>query len=438
MRVGVQMAKLVIRGGNKLHGEVKISGAKNSALSIIVAAALATEGECILNNIPKDSDVGTICLILRSLGVQVWFDQDDKLHVVGATLSEHRAPYDLVRKMRASFYTAGLLIARLGRAEVPLPGGCAIGSRPVDFHIRGFTQMGADITIEHGFMKATCEKLTGTNFFINRSSVGTTINLMVAATLAEGVTVLENCAKEPEIVDLAIFLNGMGAKIRGAGTDIIRIEGVEKLHGIEYSIIPDRIEAGTYMFATAITGGDVVIKDVVVEHLRSPLSKIEETGVIVERGATEVRVYAPNRLQTVDIETAPYPGFPTDLQQPLVACMCVADGTSIVRENIFDRFRYVDELRRMGADIRVERETAIVRGVEQLTGAPVEVTDLRAGAALVIAGLAASGETEIYGLDIIDRGYEALEEKFRKLGADIKRIETHDGIDAFVEMQSKV
>jgi len=380
--------------------------------------------------------VGTICLILRSLGVDVWFDEDDKLHVVGATLREHQAPYDLVRKMRASFYTAGLLLARLGRAEVPLPGGCAIGSRPVDFHIRGFSQMGADIAIEHGFMKAKCRKLTGTNYYINRSSVGTTMNMMMAASLAEGTTILENCAKEPEVVDLAIFLNGMGAQIRGAGTDVIRVDGVEKLHGIEYSIIPDRIEAGTFMFAAAITGGDVLIKDIVIEHLRSPISKIEEAGVTVEKGATEIRVIAPEKLQSIDVETAPYPGFPTDLQQPLVACMSVADGTSVIRENIFDRFRYVDELRRMGADIKVERETAIIRGVPQLTGAPVEVTDLRAGAALVIAALKAAGTTEVYGVDDIDRGYERFEDKLRGLGASVQRVETHEGIDAFAQIRS--
>ncbi|HOB09359.1 MAG: UDP-N-acetylglucosamine 1-carboxyvinyltransferase [Limnochordia bacterium] len=430
------MAKLVIQGGNRLQGEVRISGAKNSALPIIVAAALAVEGECVLDNIPKNNDVGTICLILRSLGVDVWFDEDDKLHVVGATLREHQAPYDLVRKMRASFYTAGLLLARLGRAEVPLPGGCAIGSRPVDFHIRGFSQMGADIAIEHGFMKAKCRKLTGTNYYINRSSVGTTMNMMMAASLAEGTTILENCAKEPEVVDLAIFLNGMGAQIRGAGTDVIRVDGVEKLHGIEYSIIPDRIEAGTFMFAAAITGGDVLIKDIVIEHLRSPISKIEEAGVTVEKGATEIRVIAPEKLQSIDVETAPYPGFPTDLQQPLVACMSVADGTSVIRENIFDRFRYVDELRRMGADIKVERETAIIRGVPQLTGAPVEVTDLRAGAALVIAALKAAGTTEVYGVDDIDRGYERFEDKLRGLGASVQRVETHEGIDAFAQIRS--
>lgn len=429
------MARLLIEGGQPLSGEVTVSGAKNSALPIIVAAALATEGKCVLNNVPRDSDVGTICLILRGLGVDVWFDSDNKLHIDGKNLKGYQAPYDLVRKMRASFYCAGLLLARLGKAEVPLPGGCAIGSRPVDFHIRGFSQMGAEVVIEHGFMKAHCDELKGANYYINRSSVGTTINLMIAASLAKGTTVLENCAKEPEIVDLAIFLNGMGARIRGAGTDIIRIEGVGSLRGIEYSIIPDRIEAGTYVFATAAAGGDIVIKNVVAEHLRSPLIKIEEAGVIIEKGDNQIRVIAPKRLKAIDLETAPYPGFPTDLQQPLVAAMCLADGTSVIRENIFDRFRYVDELRRMGADIKVERETAIIRGLSQLTGAPVEVTDLRAGAALVIAGLAATGVTEIYGLDIIDRGYEDLEGKLRGLGAKIKREETRSAYDVFEQIE---
>ncbi|NLM40113.1 MAG: UDP-N-acetylglucosamine 1-carboxyvinyltransferase [Firmicutes bacterium] len=425
------MARLIIEGGRPLQGTVNISGAKNSALAIIVAAALATEGECVLENVPRVGDVGTICLILRSLGVEVWFDKEGLLHVNGRTLSRYQAPYHLVRKMRASFYTAGLLLARLGRAEVPLPGGCAIGSRPVDYHIRGFSQMGAEVTIEHGFMKAACERLKGTHFYINRSSVGTTVNLMIAASLSEGVTVLENAAKEPEVVDLAIFLNGMGAKIRGAGTDVIRIEGVPSLRGIEYSIIPDRIEAGTFMCAAAITGGDVTLKNVVPEHLRAPILKLEEAGVTIEKGATELRVIASDRLLPIEVETTPYPGFPTDLQQPFVACMTVADGTSVIRETIFDRFRYVDELRRMGADIKTERETAIIRGVPKLTGAPVEITDLRAGAALAIAALAAEGTTELYGIEILDRGYEGFEDKLRALGAAAKREETIEGIDIF-------
>lgn len=415
------MSVLIIEGGRPLRGSVDISGAKNSALAIVVAAALATEGECVLDNIPQGSDVNTICQILQDLGVEVWYDDQRRLHVRGDTLSKHKASYELVRRMRASFYSAGLLLARLGKAEVPLPGGCAIGSRPVDFHIKGFAQLGAEVVIEHGYMKAEATRLKGAHIYINRSSVGTTINLMIAASLAEGTTVLENAAKEPEVVDLAIFLNGMGAKIRGAGTESIRIEGVEKLRGIEYSIIPDRIEAGTFMLATAITGGDVVLRNVVAEHLRVPIVKMEEAGVRVTRSGTELRVVAPRRLKAVDVETLPYPGFPTDLQQPFVAAMCLADGTSVVRETIFDRFRYVDELRRMGADIKTEQNTAIVRGVPQLTGAPVEVTDLRAGAALAIAALAAQGRTELYGAEIIDRGYEFFEEKLRSLGANIYR-----------------
>ncbi|HHU60832.1 MAG: UDP-N-acetylglucosamine 1-carboxyvinyltransferase [Bacillota bacterium] len=413
------MSRLIIEGGKPLKGSVEISGAKNSALAIIVAAALATEGESVLENIPHGSDVGTVCEILRDLGAEVWFDDDNKLHIRGQNLYKHQASYDLVRKMRASFYSAGLLLARLGKAEVPLPGGCAIGSRPVDFHIKGFTQMGAEVAIEHGYMKAKAENLKGAQIYVNRASVGTTINLMIAASLAEGTTILENAAKEPEVVDVAIFLNGMGARVRGAGTEVIRIEGVDKLRGIEYSIIPDRIEAGTFLFAAAITGGDVLLESVVAEHLRVPIVKLEEAGVIITRGDNNLRVQAPNRLKPVDVETMPYPGFPTDLQQPLVAAMCLADGTSVVRETIFDRFRYVDELRRMGADIKTDQGTAIIRGVPSLTSAPVEITDLRAGAALAIAGLAAEGRTELNGVEILERGYEFFADKLRQLGAKV-------------------
>ncbi|HHY15922.1 MAG TPA: UDP-N-acetylglucosamine 1-carboxyvinyltransferase [Firmicutes bacterium] len=415
------MSRLVIEGGKPLQGSLEISGAKNSALAIIVAAALAAEGESILENIPRGSDITTVCEILQELGAEASFDQSHRLHINGQGLHKSRASYDLVRKMRASFYSAGLLLARLGRAEVPLPGGCAIGSRPVDFHIKGFSQMGAEVVIEHGYMKARAERLRGTQIYVNRASVGTTINLMIAASLAEGTTVLENAAKEPEVVDLAIFLNGMGARIRGAGTEVIRIEGVQSLRGIEYSIIPDRIEAGTFMFAAAITGGEVLLRSVVAEHLRVPIVKLEEAGVVVSRRSNDLLIKAPARLQPVDVETMPYPGFPTDLQQPLVAAMSTADGTSVVRETIFDRFRYIDELRRMGADIKTERGTAIIRGVKQLTGAPVEITDLRAGAALAVAALAAEGRTDLYGVEILDRGYEFFEDKLRRLGANIRR-----------------
>lgn len=417
--------KLVINGGRPLSGTVWVSGAKNSALAIIVAAALA-RGESVLDNVPRDTDVYTICMILRALGARVFFDDSGKLHVSGEGLESCQAPYELVRKMRASFYVAGLLLAKLRRAEVPLPGGCALGSRPVDFHIRGFQQLGADIVIEHGYMKAVAERLRGTKIYINRSSVGTTVNMLLAASAATGQTVLENAAKEPEVVDLAIYLNAMGASIRGAGTDVIKVEGTEDMRGVEYSILADRIEAGTFMIAAAITQGDIVIQNPIADHMRSPILKLQETGVDLQEQGNELRVSSRVRPKAVDLETAPYPGFPTDLQQPFVALMSVADGTSVVRETVFDRFRFVDELRRMGADIKVERDTAIVRGVSELTGAPVEATDLRAGSALVLAGLAAEGTTEVSGVEFIDRGYENFDEKLRALGADVIRV-SEDG-----------
>lgn len=419
------VAKLLIRGGTPLKGMVNISGAKNSALPIIVAACLA-DGESILENIPQDIDVYTISLILRELGAEIWFDERKHLHVIPDGLDRYQASYDLVRKMRASFYVTGLLLARLGKAEVPLPGGCALGSRPVDYHLKGFQSLGAKINIEHGFVKAEADELVGSKIYINRSSVGTTINLMLAASRAKGTTILENAAKEPEVVDLAIYLNSMGARIRGAGTDVIRIDGVDTLKGTEYGIIADRIEAGTFMVACGITNGELVLGNVVPEHLRSTILKSEEAGLDIEEGTNTIRVRSTGRPLSVDLETAPYPGFPTDLQQPFAAMMSIADGTSIIRETIFDRFRYVDELRRMGADIRVDRDTAIIRGVSELTGAQVEATDLRAGAALVLAALAAKGETEISGVELVDRGYEHLDVKLRQLGADVERVPEGD------------
>lgn len=413
------MGRIVIRGGRTLSGRVTVSGAKNSAMAILAAAALA-DGECVLENVPQGTAVLTMCMILRSLGAEVHLDSQGRLHVNGRGLNQHQAPYDLVRRERGSFYVSGLLLARLGRAKVPLPGGCAIGSRPVDFHIRGFQQLGAEVGIEHGYMQAVANRLVGTNLFVGRQSVGTTINLMLAATRAEGTTTLENAAKEPEVVDVAIFLNSMGARIRGAGTDVIRIEGVSSLRPTSYSIIADRVEAGTFMTCVAMAGGEIRIDNVVPEHLRSPILKLIEAGVQIEELDSAVVVRASGRRVACDVETAPYPGFPTDLQQPFVALMTLAEGTSVVRETIFDRFRYVDELRRMGADIRVERDTAIVRGVDRLTGAPVEVTDLRAGAAMVVAALGANGETQIHGAELIDRGYEHLTEKLSSLGAQIE------------------
>lgn len=414
------MEKFTVDGGSRLTGTVRVSGSKNSALGILVGAALA-DGECLLHNMPDETDIRIMIEILNELGVRAEWTGPDTLRVVTTHLRSYQAPYELVRRMRASFYVAGLLLARVGKAEVPLPGGCSLGSRPVDYHIKGFQALGADVTISHGLMKAEATRLVGTKLYINRSSVGTTVNMMLAASLAEGQTVLENAAKEPEIVDLAIFLNGMGAKIKGAGTNVIKIEGVRRLSGTEYAIIPDRVEAGTLMIAAACSRGDVIVEEVVPEHLRAVVLNLQEAGVTVEEDATRFHVVAKERPRAVDTETSPYPGFPTDLQQPFVALMATAEGTSIIRETIFDRFRYVDELRRMGADIKVERDTAIVRGVERLTGAPVEVTDLRAGAALLCAALAADGRTEMVGVEHIDRGYENIDLKLGSLGAKITR-----------------
>lgn len=422
------MARILIRGGQPLQGSVAVSGSKNSALAIMAAAAMAEE-ECILENIPRQHDVWTMAMILRSLGADVWFDADDRLHIDGAGIHHSSPPYELVRRIRASFYVAGLLLSLRGYAEVPLPGGCSIGSRPVNFHIKGFERLGAKVVIEHGHMKAEAPKLTGTRLFINRASVGTTINMLLAACKAEGTTFLENAAKEPEVVDVAIFLNSMGARIRGAGTDIIRIDGADRLRGVTHTIIPDRLEAATFAMAVGAVGGHVTLTNVMPEHLRSPLLKLMESGVAVTENDAQLTVACDGPLQAVDIETAVYPGFPTDLQQPFVSMLSIAEGTSLIRETVFDgRFRYVDELRRLGADIKVERDTAIIRGVDRLTGAPVEITDLRAGAALVVAGLAAEGETELNEVGILDRGYELLDAKLCSLGADVVRLDD-DGPD---------
>ncbi len=391
------MAVFRIAGGAPLYGHVTVGGSKNSALAILAAAALA-EGESVLENIPKHTDVYVMCRILEELGVRVWVDQKGRFHVDGRGLSRYTPSYDLARRIRGSIYTAGLLLARFGRAEVPLPGGCAIGSRGVDFHIKGFQQLGADVSIEHGLIKAETAGLVGTKIYINRASVGATVNMMLAAVLAKGTTVLENAAKEPEVVDLAIFLNAMGAKIRGAGTDVIKIQGVSKLQPAEYSIIPDRLEAGTFMIAVGACGGEVTLHNVVPEHLRTPVIKLKEAGLHIEAGDSELVVRSHKRPVSVDVETAVYPGFPTDLQQPFVAMMSVAEGTSVVRETIFsDRFRYVDELGGWEPTSRWSRTPPSCGEFERLTGAPVEVSDLRAGAALVIAALAADGETRVDG-----------------------------------------
>lgn len=420
------MDKLVVTGGRPLRGSIKVSGGKNSSLAVITAACLAPDIS-VLENVPHCRDVFTLEAILETLGVQIEL-QHGRMTIDARPLHAHVVPYDLCRQMRASFYTAGLLLGRMGRAEVPLPGGCVIGSRPVDFHLRGFAALGADVIIEHGYMKVSAGRLAGTNFFVPRSSVGTTINLMLAASLAEGVATLENAAREPEVVDTAVSLNLMGARIKGAGTNVVTIEGVNELHGASYTIIPDRLEAGTYLIAAAATGGNVLVEHMIPEHVSALLTKFEESGAVVERDPDGVRVRADRRCRGVHVDTAPYPGFATDLHPPFAALLARAAGHSTIRETIFEsRFGYADELRRMGADIRVEGDTAIIIGVPYLTGAPVEALDIRAGAAVVIAALAAQGVSEIAGLENLDRGYEQLEAKLTSLGADVRRVEVRGG-----------
>jgi UDP-N-acetylglucosamine 1-carboxyvinyltransferase len=415
------MSKFVVTGGNRLQGSVRVSGSKNSTSALMFAAALGKD-DVILSNIPFNSDVITMSEILKSIGVKVEFSGQSVI-INGRNITNHQPPYELVRRIRASVYTAGLLLGRLGIADVAMPGGDEIGTRPIDLHIRGFQTLGAEVSIEHGQMICKSIGLKGATYYINKVSVGATINMMLAAVLADGVTILDNPAKEPEVVDCAILLNSMGAKIRGAGTASIKIEGVESLHGCEHTPIPDRIEAGTFMIATAAIGGDVQVNNVITEHLRMVISKLREAGVEIIEGDNDIRVICNHRLKTVDVDTGVYPGFATDLQAPFGVLLSKAEGTGIICETVFDnRFRYIDELRRMGADIKVERDTAIFRGVERLSGAPVVGTDIRAGVALVIAGLMAEGITEVSGACHIDRGYEHFDEKLRNLGAEINRV----------------
>lgn len=418
---GTRMERLHITGGVRLRGRIRVTGAKNSSLAVIAAAALAPD-RSVIENIPRCRDVLTLLEILRALGVRAEFHRTGRLDVDSRQITSHVAPYDLCRQMRASVYTAGMLLARLGRAEVPLPGGCVIGSRPVDFHIRGFETLGARVVTEHGYLKARARRLRPATYYVPRSSVGTTINLMLASSRTPGITTLQNAAREPEVVDTAVFLSLMGARVRGAGTSTITVEGTSELHGASYTIIPDRIEAGTYLIAAAATHGDVLIEDLIPEHSTALLTKLADAGVTVETSPTGVRVRADADLRAIDIDTAPYPGFATDLHPQCAAMLATVSGRSAIRETIFEkRFGYVDELRRMGADIRVEGDTATITGVPHLTGAPVEAVDIRAGAAMVIAALQAHGETEITGVENLDRGYEALEDKLRSLGAQIER-----------------
>ncbi|WP_291651770.1 UDP-N-acetylglucosamine 1-carboxyvinyltransferase [Clostridium sp.] len=417
------MEKLVINGGKVLKGSVDINGAKNSAVAILPAAIMASEGKCIIDNVPDIEDVHCLERILTSLGCSVNKLDNNTLEIDATDVRTVEACTDDVRRMRASYYFIGALLSRFKKARVDLPGGCPIGVRPIDQHIKGFEALGAKVTIEHGAVSVEAEHLHGANIFFDVVTVGATINVMIAATLAEGTTILENVAKEPHVVDVANFLNSMGADIKGAGTDVIRVKGVEKLSGCNYSVIPDQIEAGTFMIAAAATKGDVTIKNVIPKHLESIAAKLIEMGAIVEEGDDSVRVYVEGDLKGVNVKTAPYPGFPTDVQQPMSALLSVVPGKSLIAESIWEsRHKHIDELKKMGATIRVEERTAIIEGSKNLVGAKVIATDLRAGAAMVIAGLVAEGVTEILEIEHIDRGYPHIENKFTALGADIIRV----------------
>ncbi len=416
------MEKLVINGGKPILGQVEISGAKNAAVAILPVAIIASKGKCIIENIPNIEDVNCIERILEDLGCEIKREKNS-VSIDSTNIRSIDANTEDVRRMRASYYLIGALLARFKKARVELPGGCPIGVRPIDQHIKGFEALGATVIIEHGAVNVHADRLIGTSIYFDVVSVGATINVMTAATLAEGTTILENSAKEPHVVDVANFLNSMGANIKGAGTDVIRIIGVKELTGCTYSVIPDQIEAGTFMIAAAACGGEITINNVIPKHLESISAKLIEMGAEVHEGGDSITVKAKGRLKAVNIKTLPYPGFPTDVQQPMNTLLCVSEGRSIINESIWEaRFKHVDELKKMGANIKVEGRVAIVDGVAKLTGAVVRASDLRAGAAMVIAGLIAEGTTEILDIEHIDRGYPNIEEKFRSIGADIRRV----------------
>ena len=419
------MEKLIVKGGNRLVGAVKTSGAKNAVLPIIAASILGTTPSH-LDEVPMLEDVHTISEVLKCLGLAVECSPEKNVLDIDSTeITSYEAPYELVRTMRASFLVMGPLLARIGKARISMPGGCAIGARPIDIHLKGFEALGVKIEQGHGYIEASApEGLKGTSIYFDFPSVGATENIMMAASLAEGTTILENAAEEPENVDLANYLNKMGAKIRGAGTDTIRIEGVDKLHGADYTIIPDRIEAGTYMIAAAMTGGDIVVENVLPEHQKPLIAKLREAGAVVEEDIDKVRVIGKNPLKAVSIKTLPYPGFPTDMQAQMMAMMVIAEGRSKVTETVFEnRFMHVVELNRMGAQISTEGRSAVIDGPCKLTGCDVRATDLRAGAAMILAGLVAEGTTRIGDLHHIDRGYENIVAKLKNLGADIERVD---------------
>lgn len=417
------MSKIIVRGGKKLSGRVKIHGAKNAVLPIIAASILGTDGVSVIHDAPPLDDVLVINKVLESLGIKIEY-KHETVRIDASKIDTCEASYDLVRKMRASFLVMGPLLARVGQARISLPGGCAIGTRPIDQHLKGFEAMGAEIELGQGYIEArVSERLKGAKVYLDVASVGATENIMMAATLAEGTTLIENAAKEPEIVDLANYLNAMGAKIRGAGTGIIRIDGVSKLTGAVHTVIPDRIEAGTYMIAAAITNSDLYIEGAIGDHLRPVISKMQEMGVQIQEDENGLRVYTDRPLRAVDLKTLPYPGFPTDMQSQMMALLLVADGTSLVTETVFEnRFMHVEQMLNMNAQIKVEGRTAVVSGGSKLQGAKVCATDLRAGAALILAALVAEGDTEITGIHHIDRGYVNIAEKLSALGADIRRI----------------
>ena len=417
------MEKLVITGPTPLKGEVEISGAKNAAVAIL-PATLLINGVCTITNIPNISDVQILCTILEKMGAKITWNTKNELTIDTTNISTTEAPLDLTSKFRASYYLIGAMLGRIGEIKVGMPGGCKLGARPIDQHIKGFELLGANVVIEKGTITATANSLTGNHIYMDVVSVGATINVMLAAVLANGTTTIDNAAKEPHVVDVANFLNTMGADIRGAGTDIIKINGVESLHGsATYSVVPDQIEAGTFMLAAIASKGDLLIKNCITKHLEPLTAKILEIGGNVEDNGDNIRVWYSKRPNKAIIKTLPYPGFPTDLQPQMGVVLSTATGTSMIYESIWDsRFQYAEELNKMGAKITAQGKSAIIEGVDELFGAPVYSSDLRAGAALIIAGVSATGVTEVYNLEHIDRGYEDIEGKFRKIGANIKRI----------------
>lgn len=426
------MEQYVIKGGNPLYGEVEIGGAKNAALAIL-ATAIMTDETVTIDNLPNVRDINVLLQAIEEIGAHVERVDIHKVKINGSFIRGVNVDNEFIRRIRASYYLIGALLGKYKHAEVALPGGCDIGSRPIDLHMKGFRSMGADIDIAHGLVIARAKELKGTHIYMDKVSVGATINIMMAAAMADGKTVIENAAKEPHVVDVANFLNSMGANIRGAGTDVIRIVGVEKLHATEYSVIPDQIEAGTFMFAVAAAGGNVLVKNVIPKHLEATTAKLLEVGCQVEEFDDSVRVISDGHLKHTQVTTLPYPGFPTDMQPQMAVLLGIAEGTSTVTESIFEnRFKYVDELTRMGADIKVESNIAIISGVKRYTGARVNAPDLRAGAALVIAGLAAEGITVVDDIYYIQRGYEALEEKLTKIGAKIARVEDEKELQKFI------